>query len=115
MSSFQCARRSATCGAMWRSGLGRASSSSATARGRRMSWHKLSTLGFLLALTLRGAPLSEDGRLIESVQAGDREAVRKLIQQGVDVKASTRDGVTPLWLAVMNRDFETVDMLLKAG
>ena len=80
-----------------------------------MSLHRLSAIGFLLALTLRGAPPSEDRTLIESVQAGDHDAVRKLIQQGVDVKTATRNGVTPLWLAVMNRDFETVDMLLKAG
>jgi uncharacterized protein len=74
-----------------------------------MSSRKLAAIGFLLALTLRGATL------IEAAQAGDRDAVRKLIQEGADVKASTRDGVTPLWLAVMNRDFETVDMLLMAG
>ena len=80
-----------------------------------MYLRKLSAIGFLLALALRAASPSEGERLIESVQAGDRDAVRKLIQQGVDVKASTRNGVTPLWVAVMNRDFETVDMLLKAG
>ncbi|HEY1759074.1 MAG TPA: ankyrin repeat domain-containing protein [Bryobacteraceae bacterium] len=107
-----------------------------------MSWHKLSALGFLLTLGLRGATLGE------SVQTGDRAAVEKLIQQHADVnaadaegmtpldlavragdakmtalllqagasaKTSTRDGITPLWLAVMNRNVEITDALLKAG
>src|SRR5580658_722819 len=142
MSRCRHERRSATCGAMWRSGLGRTWSNLATAPGKPMSWHKLSTLGFLLAFNLHSAGLSE------SVQAGDHAAVEKLIQQHADVnatnaegmtpldlaaraddvkmtalllkagasaKASTRDGITPLWLAVMNRDAEMTNALLKAG
>jgi ankyrin repeat protein len=107
-----------------------------------MSWYRLSAIGFLLVIGVRGATLGE------AVQAGDRDAVRKLIQQHVDVnasgaegmtpldwavrandagmaslliqagadaKTSNRDGVTPLWLAVTNRNPEIADMLLKAG
>ena len=107
-----------------------------------MSLSRLSTIGFLLALTVQGATLSE------SVQAGDGAAVQKLIAQRVDVNVAdaegmtalhwavraddvsisalllkakaaantpTRNGITPLWLAVMNRNAELTDILLKAG
>lgn len=62
-----------------------------------------------MALSLCGATLSD------AVQAGDRDAVRKLIQQHVDVNASNAEGMTPLHFAVRAGDAKMTDLLLQAG
>jgi ankyrin repeat protein len=74
-----------------------------------MSLPRLSTIGFLLAFSLHGAGLSE------SVQAGDRAAVEKLIQQHAEVNATDAEGMTPLDLAVRANDAKMTAVLLQAG
>ncbi len=74
-----------------------------------MSSRRLPALGLALALSLPGATLSE------LIQAGDRAAVQKLIQQRVDVNAADADGMTPLHWAVRANDVPMVSLLLKAG
>ena len=56
-----------------------------------------------------------DLRLLEAVQRQDREAVRTLLQEGVDVNAARGDGATALAFAVHLDDLEAVDLLIRAG
>ena len=52
--------------------------------------------------------------LIQTVKAGDPEAVRRLLAQGVDVNAPQGDGATALHWAVHRDDRETADLLIRA-
>lgn len=53
--------------------------------------------------------------LIDAVKAGNREAMRALLKQGVDVNAPEADGTTALHWAVRADDVESVQALLRAG
>ncbi|MEO2194634.1 MAG: ankyrin repeat domain-containing protein, partial [bacterium] len=56
-----------------------------------------------------------DVPLIDAVTGGDRQQIRTLLDQGVDVNAPQGDGATALhWAAHLN-DGETVGALLEAG
>lgn len=70
---------------------------------------KWSAIACLVASGLPAATLKE------AIQAGDREAVRKLIQEHADVNAADADGTTPLDLAVRADDIEIASRLLQAG
>lgn len=59
--------------------------------------------------------LAADVPLIEAVTNGERETIRTLIDQGVDVNAPQGDGATALHWAVHLNDHETVTALLDAG
>jgi ankyrin repeat protein len=54
-------------------------------------------------------------RMIDAVRAGDRETVRVLLRQRVDVNAAERDGMTALHWAVRADDVETAQMLIRGG
>jgi ankyrin repeat protein len=56
-----------------------------------------------------------DTRLVDAVQAGDRNLVKSLLAQKVDVNAAQGDGATALHWAAFNDDLETAQMLLAAG
>ena len=56
-----------------------------------------------------------DLRLLDAVQRQDREAVRALLKQRVDVDAKRGDGLTALAAAVHLDDADTVDLLIGAG
>lgn len=62
-------------------------------------------------LTAAGSDLA----LVDAVRAGDREAVRLLLSQRVDVNAPQGDGATALTWAVHRDDLETADRLIRAG
>jgi ankyrin repeat protein len=62
-----------------------------------------------LAAGLSATPLSD------AVKAGDRAAVRALLQKRADVNAADPDGTTPLDWAAHADDLETVRLLLSAG
>ncbi|MGH9391113.1 MAG: ankyrin repeat domain-containing protein [Vicinamibacteria bacterium] len=51
----------------------------------------------------------------DRAMAGDREAVRALLQQGVDVNAAQGDGMTALHWAALSGDVDLAKMLLYAG
>jgi ankyrin repeat protein len=55
------------------------------------------------------------GTLLDAAKAGDKTAIRALIQQKADVKAAFPDGATALHWAAYHDDAESVDLLLKAG
>jgi ankyrin repeat protein len=54
-------------------------------------------------------------RLVDAVKAGNREAVRGLLKQRVDVNAPEPDGMTPLHWAVRADDLQTAQLLIRAG
>lgn len=58
---------------------------------------------------------SADLRLIEAVKNQNRDAVRALLKQKIDVKATQPDGATALHWAAYRNDQETADLLLRAG
>ena len=65
----------------------------------------------LLPILLSAADL----RLIDAVRRGDRNAVRALLRNRVDVNVAQPDGSTALLLAADRNDPELVDLLIKAG
>lgn len=54
-------------------------------------------------------------RLVDAVKSGNREAVRALLKQRVDVNRPEADGMTPLHWAVRADDVQTAQLLLRAG
>src|SRR6266568_9214044 len=54
-------------------------------------------------------------RLIDAVKAADRDAIRALLQQRVDVNAAEPDGATALHWAARTNDLQTAEMLIRAG
>jgi len=56
-----------------------------------------------------------DLRLLDAVRRGDRDVVRELLRNHVDVNVAQPDGSTALLLAAERNDPELVDLLIKAG
>jgi ankyrin repeat protein len=54
-------------------------------------------------------------RLADAVKQGNRDAVRALLKQRVDVNAPESDGMTALHWAVRASDLETAQLLIRAG
>src|SRR5262245_29756086 len=72
----------------------------------------------LLVTLLSSATVAADAdgqRLIEAARAGNRQTVRLLVGQRVDVNSSEADGTTALHWAVRADDVELVKLLLAAG
>src|SRR5262245_66130182 len=72
----------------------------------------------LLVTLLSSATVAADAdgqRLIEAAKAGNRQTVRLLVGQRVDVNSSEADGTTALHWAVRADDVELVKLLLAAG
>jgi uncharacterized protein len=69
------------------------------------------------ALVLSATVLAggNDAPVAEAAMTGDREAVRTLLKQGVDVNAAMGDGMTALHWAAKKGDVELAQMLLYAG
>jgi hypothetical protein len=53
--------------------------------------------------------------LFEAIEANDHEALRQLLDAGVDVHAQDANGITALMVAVESGDVESVQVLLDAG
>ena len=68
------------------------------------------------ALGVGGSALAQarEPELITAVKAGDREVVRALLEQGVDVNAPQGDGATALHWAAHRDDRETAELLIRA-
>jgi len=73
----------------------------------------VSVLGALVPISLTAA--GADRRLVEAARRQDREAVRTLLKQHVDVNVPQTDGATPLHWAAHWDDLDTADLLIRAG
>jgi ankyrin repeat protein len=62
-----------------------------------------------------GLQAAADLRVVDVVEHKDKDALRTLLRQRVDVNIAQPDGATALHWAVYWDDLETVDLLLKAG
>jgi uncharacterized protein len=69
-------------------------------------------LGLMLSMVVRAA---SDAPVADAAQQGNKEAVKALLKQAVDVNAAQGDGMTALHWAAMNGDAEMVEMLVYAG
>ena len=67
--------------------------------------------GAVAAVSAAGSDL----RLLEAVKAGQRVAVRRLVQEKADVNAAGPDGATALHWAAQRDDLDTAALLLGAG
>ena len=70
-------------------------------------------LAMLLSVMMPAASTA-DVRLLDSVVKGDRNAVRSLLKNHVDVNAAQPDGSTALMLAAERNDVEIADLLIRA-
>ncbi len=68
-----------------------------------------------LMLTFGVGTAHAEVRLVDAVKAGDKVAVRTLLDQRVDVNAQQADGTTVLHWAVNRDDTEIVQLLIRAG
>jgi ankyrin repeat protein len=71
-----------------------------------------------MVILLSGASLAvaqNDRRLADAVKAKDKEAVRSLLEQHVDVNSAQADGATALMWAAHWNDLETTDLLIRAA
>src|SRR5438309_1524002 len=69
----------------------------------------------LLISTVGVTAAGPDLRLADAVKQADRERVRILLQQKIDVNAAEPDGTTALHWAVRRDDLETARLLIRAG
>src|SRR5437016_4178267 len=77
----------------------------------------MTVMAFLLTLILAAvaAPGANDTRLADAAMKRDIAAVRKLIDEKVDVNAPGADGTPALHWLVRVDDFETAQRLIRAG
>ena len=75
--------------------------------------YAVSIAALVLVAGLEGA--SSTTRLVDAVKQGNRDSVRALLKQRVDVNAPEADGMTALHWAVRASDVETAQLLIRAG
>jgi uncharacterized protein len=73
----------------------------------------LGVMGALCLSAVLGA--TSDAPVAEAVMAGEKDKVRALLKQGLDVNAAQGDGMTALHWAARRGDLELAQMLLYAG
>jgi ankyrin repeat protein len=74
---------------------------------------RIALVALLSVASLSAGP--RESSLSEAIQAGDRQAIQKLLKDPAAVKATEADGTTPLHWAVRADDMETSKALLTAG
>ena len=72
----------------------------------------LALIDALIGVLIGAAP---DTRLIDAVRRGDANAVRRLIEQKIDVNITQPDGATALHWAAHRNDVAIADLLIRAG
>src|SRR5262245_41302386 len=72
-------------------------------------------LAGILYLTSFLVAAGVDTRVADAAQKGDRETVRSLIKQSVDVNAAQGDGMTALHWAALNGDMDMAHRMISAG
>src|SRR5580700_900171 len=68
-----------------------------------------------LILAAVSALWATDTRLVDAVKNHDKDAVRALLKEHVDVNSPEADGTSALHWAAHSNDYETVQLLLRAG
>src|SRR4029453_5060669 len=82
----------------------------------RISMSLRSVLGCGLVVLLSAANVGAAGsELADAAMKQNRDAVRQLLRQKVDVNAPQPDGTTALHWAVRLDDLDTTDLLISAG
>jgi ankyrin repeat protein len=83
-------------------------------KARRTGWFAIM---LLMGLAPLGAQSSQgtDRRLIEAARNRNKEAVRALLEQRADVRATQPDGATALHWAAHWDDLDTAELLIRAG
>src|SRR6516225_10561484 len=71
--------------------------------------------GILCLTPLFLAAAANETRVADAAMKGDKDTVRSLIKQAVDVNAAQGDGMTALHWAAMNGDGDLAQMLLCSG
>ncbi len=79
---------------------------------RKTMRKKIAILAAFSAVSLLAAT---DTRLVDAVRNHDKDAVRTLLKEHVDVNAPEADGTSALHWAAHSNDLETVQLLLRAG
>src|SRR3989442_10818691 len=79
----------------------------------RVGWSRLIPLA--LAALVMGAGGTARPPLSDAVKSADKEALRSLLKQGVNVNAPEGDGTTALHWASYRDDVESADLLIRAG
>jgi ankyrin repeat protein len=59
--------------------------------------------------------VSSETPLIEAINKGEMEAIKKLIESGADVNEVSANGMTPLLTAVKNNQLEVIEVLIAKG
>ena len=72
-------------------------------------------LGVISLLMVVGLAATADLRLVEAARNQDREAVRSLMKENVDVNSAQPDGATALAWAAHWDDLETTELLIDGG
>jgi uncharacterized protein len=81
----------------------------------RMKFRLKLLLGIALSSVNLASAAGGDTRLPDAVMRSDRETVRSLLQQKIDVNATQPDGMTALHWAVRADDFDTAQLLIRSG
>src|SRR6476661_3138718 len=68
-----------------------------------------------LAVILMGASVADRPQIVDAAKNGDRDTLRALLQEKVDVNAAEPDGSTALHWASYRDDVETAALLIGAG
>ncbi len=77
-------------------------------------WWLVSLFSVLSVLSVASLAAA-DLRLADAVEKGDKEALRSLLAEHVDVNTPQADGATALAWAAHRDDLETADLLIRAG
>jgi ankyrin repeat protein len=72
-------------------------------------------ISLMAGTLLAGTLLASDTRLVDAVKNHDKDTVRSLLKEHVDVNAPEADGTSALHWAAHSNDLETVQLLLRAG
>jgi ankyrin len=72
-------------------------------------------VGTLLSALTLGALAGVDVRIADAAMHSDRDTIRTLIQQKVDVNSTQPDGTTALHWVVQHDDLESTQLLIRAG
>src|SRR5215467_11372723 len=81
---------------------------------RRLTALFVGSFGVLCITAFMIAAVTES-RVADAAMKGDKEAVRALVKQAVDVNAAQGDGMTALHWAARKGDLEMIQTLLYAG